>query len=247
MILPKKVLPAVTESPRVLILFGKPKCGKTTAVSMLPGNLIIDLERRGTDYISALKVKAHNLDELKEVADAIQGEIDKTGKKPYQFITIDTITMLEEMVLPLAKALYKNTPMGKNWNGDDVRTLPQGAGYLYFREAFFKIKNTFEDLTDYLILIGHLKDKMIDKEGKEFNVMELDLTGKTQRLAAADADAIGYVYRKDSQTIVNFATSEGLVAGSRNEHLKGKEVVLVEEVDGKLKSYWERIYPDLIK
>ena len=44
-VLPKEKVKAKVENPRFLIIFGKPKAGKTTLASKLDNNLIIDLER----------------------------------------------------------------------------------------------------------------------------------------------------------------------------------------------------------
>lgn len=41
--LPKSKVPAITQDPKNLILFGLPKVGKTTILSTLEGNLILDL------------------------------------------------------------------------------------------------------------------------------------------------------------------------------------------------------------
>ena len=50
-------------------------------------------------------------------------------KITYKYITIDTISALEEnYAIDLALKIYKDTPMGKNFQGTDVRTLPNGAG-----------------------------------------------------------------------------------------------------------------------
>ena len=53
--LPKTKIPAATQDPKYLILFGLPKVGKTTILSTLENNLILDTES-GSDYIDALKV-----------------------------------------------------------------------------------------------------------------------------------------------------------------------------------------------
>ncbi len=132
-VLPTKKVKAERVNPKRLIVYSKPKTGKTTAFAGLDDNLIIDLEN-GADYVEAMKVKANNLQELKEVGKAI-----KEAGYPYQYITIDTVTALEDMVMPLAINLYKQTPMGKNYSGDSILTLPNGAGYLYVRQAFFQV------------------------------------------------------------------------------------------------------------
>lgn len=123
LVLPTKKVSATRVNPKRLIIYSKPKTGKTTAFAGLEDNLIIDLEN-GTDYVDALKVKASNLKELL----AIGKQVVEAGK-PYKFITIDTVTALEEMVMPLAVKKYKATSMGKNFDGDNVITLPNGAGY----------------------------------------------------------------------------------------------------------------------
>ena len=68
--LPKiKSTPKIS-NPRFLVYFGKPKSGKTTIAAALENNLIIDLEN-GTDFLSAMVVKAANITELSEIAASI--------------------------------------------------------------------------------------------------------------------------------------------------------------------------------
>lgn len=54
--LPTAKIPAATQDPKYLILFGLPKVGKTTILSTLDNNLILDFEQ-GTTYVDALKVQ----------------------------------------------------------------------------------------------------------------------------------------------------------------------------------------------
>jgi len=111
-------------NPRFLVYFGKPKSGKTTLASTLENNLIIDLED-GTDFLSALVLKATNITELSEIAAAIKQANTQAGKFVYNYITIDNGTKLEEMSMSLALKLYRETPQGKNYT-EDVRKLPNG-------------------------------------------------------------------------------------------------------------------------
>ena len=59
-VLPKEKVKAKVENPRFLILFGKPKAGKTTLVAALDNNLIIDLEG-GSEFLEALAVQARSV------------------------------------------------------------------------------------------------------------------------------------------------------------------------------------------
>tara|TARA_R100001440_G_scaffold1626_1_gene5220 strand:+ start:2736 stop:3434 length:699 start_codon:yes stop_codon:yes gene_type:complete len=222
--LPKKVVKASRKSPKNMIIYGPPKIGKTTVLSQLKDCLIIDLEE-GSDMVDALKIKVNSLKELAEVGKAIV----KDGK-PYKYVAIDTISKLEEWCESEAKQIYMKTPMGKNFEtknpGASVLSLPNGAGYLYLRIAYKKWIDRLNTLADHVILVGHLKDKMLEKKGKEVAVKDLDLTGKIKQITCANADAVGYIYREDDETMISFNSMDDITAGSRCHHLKGKTMPL---------------------
>lgn len=222
--LPKKKVKASRKSPKNMIIYGPPKIGKTTVLSQLDDCLIIDLEE-GSDMVDALKVKVTSLKELAEVGKAIVKE-----GKPYKYVAIDTISKLEEWCEEDAKKLYMTTPMGKNFEtknpGMSILSLPNGGGYLYLRMAYKKWIDRLNKLADHIILVGHLKDKMLEKKGKEVAVKDLDLTGKIKQITCANADAVGYIYREDEQTMISFNSLEDVTAGSRCDHLKGQTMPL---------------------
>nr|UVM81938.1 MAG: AAA domain protein [Bacteriophage sp.] len=227
---------------RFLIIFGKPKAGKTTLASKLDNNLIIDLEG-GSEFLEALAVQARSVKDLGDIANAIREEIKSTGKKPYKYITLDNASRLEEICLSYAATLYRQTPMGKNYLGNDVRTLPNGSGYMYLQQAVRKVIDMFRDLCDNFILIGHLKDKMINKEGEELSEMSLDLVGKLANIICGEADAVGYVYRKKNETHISFEGGDNSVREARAPHLRGKNIVIAEsDENNNIKVYWDKIY-----
>lgn len=249
--LPNEKTKASRINPKSIILFSNPKSGKTTAVAALENNLILDLEN-GSEFLDAMKInvlklaKEHNktpLTVLKEVINKITESNKAKGGFTYKYITIDTVTALEDISLELANKLYVSTPMGRNWTGNDVTKLPNGAGYQYLREAMDIILNEIQQLCDTLIILGHLKGKFIEKEGKEMEARGLALTGKIASILCSQVDAIGYVYRDENKTLVNFAPSESLVVGSRPDHLKNKIITLIESDDnGKLTIDWSKIF-----
>jgi len=249
--LPTQKTKASRVNPKKIILFSNPKSGKTTAVAALENNLILDLEN-GSEFLDALKINVLQLARennktpltiLKEIINTIRESNEKKGGYTYKFITLDTVSALEDIALELANILYRKTPMGRNWTGDDVTKLPNGAGYQYLREAMDVILNEIEPLCDTLIILGHLKGKFVEKEGKEMESRGLALTGKIASILCSQVDAIGYVYREDNKTLVNFAPSESLIVGSRPEHLKNKTITLIEsDKDGKLTIDWTKIF-----
>ena len=230
--LPKKKTKALRKSPKNMVLYGAPKIGKTTVLAKLDNCLILDLED-GSDMIDALKIKATDLNELSQIGQSIIKE-----GKPYKYIAVDTITQLEIWCESEAKVLYRNTPMGKNFDRDNkglsVLTLPNGAGYLYLRMAYKKWLDRLNMLADHVILVGHLKDRMIEKQGKEVSSKDLDLTGKIRSITCSNADAIGYVFREGDKTMISFDAGQDINAGSRCDHLKGQ----VMELD------WTNIFID---
>lgn len=237
--LPLKKIKAVSKSPRKLIIFSSPKTGKTSALAELPNSLILDLER-GTDFLDAVKVQISTLEDLMKVGKAI-----KEAGTPYKYIVIDTVTKLEELCMPLAIKIYKATPMGKNYDGDNILTLPNGGGYAYMRDAFEKINNFLESLAPRIIYVGHLKAKYIEQNGREVEAASLDLQGKLKSILSAASDAIGILYREGNKNILSFKTKSEIICGARPEHLKDKEIVLSElGEDGKLKVYWDKIFID---
>ena len=237
--LPTKKVLATRANPKRLVIYSKPKAGKTSALALLDDCLLLDFEK-GSDYVDAMKLKIDSLQGLKEVG----AEIVKAGK-PYKYIAVDTVTALEELCLGYAKSLYLDTPMGKTFAGDNVLKLPNGAGYLYLREAFFKILDYIETLVPddgSIILLGHLKDKNIEVAGKEVSAVDLDLTGKIKALVCAKADAIGLLSRKGNQVILNFKTSDEITCGARPDHLKNQEIILTESIDGNLVASWDKVF-----
>ena len=235
-VLPTKKVKAERQNPKRIVIYSKPKTGKTTAYAGLEDNLIFDLEN-GTDFVEALKVKISSLQELLDTGKAI-----KAAGNTYKFITVDTVTALEDMIMPLAVKLYRATAMGKNFDGDNVTTLPNGAGYLYIRQAFFQVLDFIDTLAPTIILSGHIKDKQVDDKGELVMSANIDLTGKIKSLICANADAIGYMYRKGNKTILSFKTNEEVTCGARPEHLRNEEIVVTEMIDGELKTSWEKVF-----
>lgn len=236
-VLPTKKVGPQRVNPKRLIIYSKPKTGKTSAFAGLDDNLIIDLEN-GADYVEALKIQVTSLQELLDAGKAI-----KAAGNPYKYVTIDTVTALEDMVGPLAIKLYKNTSMGKSYDGDNILSLPNGAGYLYLRQAFFQVLDFIDTLAPHIILAGHIKDKQVDDKGEMVLAANIDLTGKIKSLICANADAIGYMFRKGNKTILSFKTSEEVTCGARPEHLRNEEIVVSEMNDkGELEFHWDKIY-----
>lgn len=246
-ILPTEKRKAQNYNPRLLVLFGKPKSGKSSAVASLENNLIIDLEQ-GYRSLEVLVTEAKDIYDVFAIKLALEKKIKELGKFPYKFITIDNATRLEEYCLGYAAALYRKTQMGARWgmkrdaNGNplivngkpvpdptaDVRQLPSGAGYLYLREALKEVIHMFLPLCETLILVCHVKDRQINKDNQESTEFSVDLAGKLSDIICGEADAIGFIYREKNKTIVSFEGGDGTIREARPLHLRGKKFIIGE-------------------
>lgn len=114
------------------------KHGKTEAVSKLPNNLIIDLEQ-GAEFVECTKLDvvdilrknptSNPLAVLQHLGKQLDDFYAKNGKYPYDYLTVDTTSALEEFARKYATILYKQTPLGKSFAGTDVVSeLANGGG-----------------------------------------------------------------------------------------------------------------------
>lgn len=250
--LPTSKIPAATQDPKNLILFGAPKIGKTTILSTLDSCLILDFEE-GSDYVDALKLKVDSIAKLKEIV----MEIKKAGC-PYKFIALDTITALVDFVRPIAvkdflateegaKHLAKLQIAGKGEKDINLLNLPFGKGYMLIKEAIQKIVDFVASVTEHIIIVGHVKLSAVDGGDESDVTKNLDLPGQSKRSLAADSDAIGFVYRDEQSNLcINFS-SDGVECGARPRHLANKRIIVAEyhEETDSFTSHWDRIYPSL--
>lgn len=240
--LPKKLQNPTKEVPSTLILFGLPKCGKTTALSELPNCLNIDIERGG-DFVSSMRVQPPKelgpvgiYNWLKEVTTEIKKE-----RNPYDYVAVETISYLDELSEWIGTYRYCNSIQGKKFNRDEkgqllssddpdyksVHTLPDGNGYRYSREVMTDIFNMCKDLGKICtIFTCHVADKFVVSKllNKEVRAMDLSLTGKVKNIYSRDVDAIGYIFNKDGKAQISFKGDEEKLGGMRGStHIQGYE------------------------
>lgn len=244
-------LPTQKSEPKLnmqtCILFGLPKCGKTTLLSELEDCLIIDTEN-GSDGVSGL-IKKVPLDKgpvgrmlwLEKLADHLieQG-------KPYDYVAIDSFSEVNDWAEWSGTYRYMHTVQGQKFNREggekgasmlkptdqdyqSVHTIGEGFGYRWSREDTLRIYEKFTQVAKKCVFfICHVEDKYIaQKENTEVLApKQLALTGKLRNILPRKVDAIGYVYNEDGVVKVNFTGSEEKTGGNRYKHLRGYNDVL---------------------
>ena len=212
---------AISENPKVLLLYGAPKVGKTTALSQLNDCLIIDTED-GANMVEGYIETVKNREELIELLKQAKEGHD------YKYVAIDTIDKI---------ALWAEKTVCQEESVVNIADLPFGKGFGMMREKVLNTVNILKEIFPHVIIIGHRKWAKAVLESKAIVEPEsLDLTGKLKSMLMADCDAIGYVYRDSEKDnlMVSFKANEALEAGSRSPHLRGKEMQL----------NWKKIYKE---
>ena len=211
----------ISNNPKVMLLYGAPKVGKTTALSQLMNCLIIDTEQ-GANMVEGYIEEANNREELIEILKKA-----KDGHN-YTYVAIDTIDKVAD---------WADKSVCKDEGVTAIADLAFGKGFALSRERVLNTVKVLKEIFPYVILIGHRKWAQAVLESKAIVQPEsLDLTGKLKNMLMADCDAIGYVYRDDEKDklMVSFKANEALEAGSRSPHLRGKEMEL----------NWNKIYKE---
>lgn len=261
MILPTEIRQVKAVNPHVLLLYSLPKVGKTTILGGLDDTLIIETEPHGADYIAGKIAEVSRPKEFNDLLTAIEENNKKIGGYTYQRIAVDTITKLDEWSEITGTFRYMNKPQGKKFNLKDERNpnsgyysyldnefatvheLGQGFGYRYSREEMVGWYDRLTNLAPEIILIAHIKDKMIEsKSGDTVETRDINLTGKVKSIFASRVDGIGYMYRKDNLGILSFNPKDNLVCGGRCKHLQGDIIISEKLENGDIKTYWDRIY-----
>lgn len=249
-------------NPRTLLIYSKPKAGKTSVISGLDDVLIVDTEK-GSDFVEALKVQINSFKELKDLMNSLylKGTNNNTQKyvAPYKYICVDTLTRIDEWSEIQGTFTYMDKPQGKSFNRvgglkggqpildpnhpefETVHEIGQGFGYKFSREEVIKVFDTLNNFAPHVIYLCHVKDKFVGSSasGTEIMTKEINLTGKLKDIISSKVDAIAVGVREKNQFVLNFTGD----SGSRSKHLSNKKIVVSEsDEQGNIKFFWDRVY-----
>lgn len=259
--LPTKIREVKSINPGSLLIYSNPKVGKTTIVSQLENNLIIELEPKGADYVSGLIVEASKPSEFNKILDEIEKANIKKGGFVYKYITIDTITALDEWSEITGTYRYMNKSQGQKFNRvgnipkgtkilhtdpsfESVHEIPNGFGYKHSRDEMTDWFYRILKLAPHIIFLAHVKDKLIEskKTGDTIEIRDLNLTGKVKSIYCSKVDSVALLEKEDNKTYLNFANDNNTIAGGRCKHLEGKIYISEQDENKNIKTFWDKIY-----
>lgn len=267
--------------PDTLLFSAKPKIGKTTMLGKLEKNLIISLEYNGADFLDIdvidcseilsaskqeivdlltkdVKTKVLDLagitnpDERIKALNMILRALINLGK-PYDYVSIDTITQADIDAEWAGTELYMDSLQGKSFNRENTPGVPSTKwprlkhgdpdyqsvieigqnGWRWSRTIMVDLLNLSRQVAKICtIYVCHIKDKMLSKGDKgEVYVKDIALTGAVADIYSRNVSAIGSVYKEDDKLMISFKGNEDKTGGNR----------------GKIGSYegeflWEKIF-----
>jgi hypothetical protein len=232
-ILPTEKVKATRFNPKIIVVYSMPKVGKTTSLRDLDGCLELDGEG-GAEMYDMLRVPFSNVFEYDEIMEALKAQLNAELSKfiaegmppaeamrlvraasPYKRLAIDTLDKLEDFCEVTATAKYKASTIGSTFKGESVIELPKGAGYYHLRNELLAKIDTASRLCETLILVCHVRDKIVDKGGIEVTFQDLSLTGKLGSIVCAKSDLIIYLYREKGILMGSLTTNTSTVMGAR--------------------------------
>lgn len=255
--------------PRDLCIISIPKMGKGTILGDFTkyyNALVLGLEKGGYEYIPARKIETYVSQQTTEWEAFLnyikyrKALLEKKGK--YDYLLIDGLTDLDSLSVIGGTLRYMDTILGKAFNrvggikdgvkleyGDpnwkSVLTLPDGAGFQHTRAWFKEQIEFFKQIAPYRIYAAHVTDKTIKDNGKEEVIgSEIALTGQLKRIFAAGVTSLAKLTADEDERYLNFeVANDSIIAGSRAPQLSGKILISKKEKDGKITTYWDKIFP----
>ena len=203
---------------KYMLLYGKPKCGKTSFSAQMPRNLLIAFEK-GYNAISGIRpVDIAKWSDFKLVLRQLE---KPEARQMYDSITIDTLTIAWQLCEEFVCAQ----------NGvQKIGDIPWGGGYAACKKEFESALRKITMLGYGLLMITHVSRRVeVDKDGSEKEILSPDMPKRAAEIANGLVDIIGYIgvefqgpedihgtrylYTRETPTIF---------AGSRFRHLAPK-------------------------
>ena len=194
-------------NPKILLLYGPPKVGKTTMLSQLGDCLVIDTEK-GSHMLEGY---FHGVDSKEEL---LQFYKEASESHDFSVFALDTIDKVVE---------WTTKEVVKECQVEDIADLPYGKGYGMVRERTMNNIRKLQSLCSKTIIVGHRKTAAAVDNSTAVEPESLDLSGKLKNMLMAQSDAVGYMFRDDDEKLmISFKAANAVEAGSRCNHLKGK-------------------------
>lgn len=201
---------------KYLLIYGKPKTGKTTMASRFPKNLLIAFEK---GYNAIDGIKAADVNKWSEFRQILRQLEKPEAQAMYDTITIDTTTIAYEMCEQFVCSQ----------NGvQSIRDIPWGQGWTLVKKEFETCLRKITMLGYGLVLISHIetrKEKTADDS--EIEILAPSMPKRCYEVVNQIVDIIGYIATEwdedgNSHRWLYTRQTPTVMAGSRFPYLAPK-------------------------
>lgn len=200
---------------KYVLLYGKPKAGKTTAAASFPNSLLVAFER---GYNALGGVRAVDITKWSEFKTVLRQLEKPEARQMYETIVIDTISIAWE---------YCEQHICIQNGVQKISEIAWGGGYSACKKEFESALRKITMLGYGLVLISHSTNR-IEKtaDGSEIEIISPEMPKRAAEICNGLVDIIGYIggEYEDGQFVRYLYTRETptLFAGSRFKYLAPK-------------------------
>ena len=201
---------------KYLLLYGKPKTGKTTMASRFPKNLLIAFEK---GYNAIDGIKAVDINKWAEFRQVLRQLEKPEAQAMYDTITIDTTTIAYEMCEQFVCSQ----------NGvQSIRDIPWGQGWSLTKKEFESCLRKITMLGYGLVLISHIETrKEKTSDDSEIEILAPSMPKRCYEVVNQIVDIIGYIATEwdedgNSHRWLYTRQTPTVMAGSRFPYLAPK-------------------------
>ena len=210
--LPKEVKPS-------LIIYGKPKSGKSSALATFKKAIICDLEKGYDEHFGFMGDLVTSWDEFLEFKAELKR--NREWRKQYNWVIIDTVSKLYEY----AKSFIKSE-QGVQF----LDSLKYGKGHVYPTDLMIDALNEIKELGYGIIYILHSNEK--DKKSLEEKTEEYIypvLESRPFTWIGADVTATIYYVNENGKELFCLGRNPSYATGSRLEKYLPKTIPATED------------------
>ena len=209
---------------KYILIYGKPKTGKTTLASKFPKNLLLAFEK-GYNAIDNIYVQdINNWSEFKQVLRQLKRP---EVQEQYHTITIDTTTIAYEMC--------ENYICQQN-AVQSISEIPWGGGYAATKKEFESCLRQITMMGYGLVLISHIETrKEKGTDDTEIEILAPSMPKRCYEVVNQIVDIIGYIATEwdetgNSERYLYTRQTPTVMAGSRFKYLAPKIVLGYEQL-----------------
>lgn len=209
---------------KYILVYGKPKTGKTTLASRFPKNLLVAFEK---GYNAIDGIKAVDINKWADFKLVLRQLEKPEAREMYDTITIDTTTIAYEMCEQYVCA--QNAVQS-------IADIPWGQGYSATKKEFEKCLRKITMLGYGLVLISHIETrKEKTSDDSEIEILAPSMPKRCYEVVNQIVDIIGYISTEwdDSGNSVRWLYTRQtptVMAGSRFKYLAPKIKLGYEEL-----------------